>query len=51
MVGTKDDQIKIRGIEDYTIPSAEREFTVLEDDEKSGNESSLKRLILIILIT
>ena len=31
--GTEDDQkIKIRGIEDYTVPSTEREFTLLEDD-------------------
>ena len=42
--GTRDDQIKIRGIEDYTIPSAEKEFTVLEDDEKSGNESEFKEV-------
>ena len=37
--GTEDDQIKIRGIEDYTMHSAEREFTLLEDDEESGSES------------
>ena len=34
--GTEDDQIKIRQIEDYTMPSAEREFTLLEDDETRG---------------
>ena len=37
--GTEDDQIKIRGIEDYTMSSAGREFTFLEDDEESGSES------------
>ena len=37
--GTEDDQIKIRGIENFTMPSAEREFTVLEDDKDSGSES------------
>ena len=33
---TKVDQIKIKGIEDYTIPSAELEFTLLGDNEESG---------------
>ena len=37
--GTEDDQIKIRGIENFTMPSAEREFAVLEDDKDSGSES------------
>ena len=30
---------KIRGIEYYTMPSAEREFALLEDDKESGSES------------
>ena len=37
--GTEDDQIKVTGIEDYRMPSTEREFTLLEDDEESGSES------------
>ena len=37
--GTEDDQIKIRGIEDYKMPSAERKFTLLEDEKGSGSES------------
>ena len=37
--GTEDDQIKIRGIEDYAMPSAEREFTLLKDDKEKGSES------------
>ena len=37
--GTEDDQIKVMGIEDYRMPSTEREFTLLEDDEESGSES------------
>ena len=32
-------KIKKRGIENYTISSAEREFNLLEDDEESGSES------------
>ena len=30
---------KIRGIEDYKMPSAEKEFTLLEDDKERGSES------------
>ena len=37
--GTEDDQIKVTGIENYRMPSTEREFTLLEDDEESGSES------------
>ena len=36
--GTENDQIKIRGIEDYTMPSAEREFTLLDDDGENEYE-------------
>ena len=32
---TKVDQVKVKGIEDYTMPSAELEFTLLEDNEES----------------
>ena len=39
MDGTEDDQIKIRRIEDCTMPSGERKFTLLEDDEESESES------------
>ena len=37
--GTEDNQIKITATEDYTMTSVEREFTFLEDDDKSGSES------------
>ena len=37
--GTEDDQIKVMGIEDYRMPSTEREFTLLEDDEEGGSEN------------
>ena len=37
--GTEDNQIKVRWIEDKTIPSAEREFTLLEDYKESESES------------
>ena len=37
--GTEDNQIKVTWIEDYTIPSAEREFTLLEDYKESESES------------
>ena len=37
--GTEDDQIKTMGIEDYTLPSAERKFTLLENDEERWSES------------
>ena len=30
---------KIREIEYYAMPSAEREFALLEDDKESGSES------------
>ena len=39
MDGTEDDQIKIRGNEAYTMPSAEWEFTFLVDDKESGSEN------------
>ena len=37
--GTEDDKMKISGIEEYTMPPAEREFTLLEDDKESGSDS------------
>ena len=37
--GTEEDQIKIRGDADCTMPSAEREFNLLDDNEESGSES------------
>ena len=37
--GTEHYQIKTRGIEDYTMPFTEMEFTLLEDDEESGSDS------------
>ena len=43
MDGIEDDQIKIRGIENYTMPSAERKF-LLEDYEKSGSQSEFKQV-------
>ena len=42
--GTEDDQIKISGIEGYVMLSAEREFTLLEDDEESGSESEFTKV-------
>ena len=36
--GSEDDQIKVRGIKDNTMPSTEREFTLLKDDEETGSE-------------
>ena len=39
MNGTEDDQIKIKGDADYTMPSAEREFNLLDDNEECGSES------------
>ena len=42
--GTEDDQIKIRVIEDYTMSSAEKEFTLLKDDKESGRESEFTLL-------
>ena len=39
MDGTKDDQIKVRGIEDYAMLFAERKFTLMKDDKETGNES------------
>lgn len=36
---TEGNQTKIREIEDYTVPSTEREFPLLEDDEESRSES------------
>ena len=39
MDGTEDDQIKIGEIKDYTMPSVEKEITLLEDDEENGSES------------
>ena len=36
---TEGNQTKIREIEDYTVPSAVREFPLLEDDEESRSES------------
>ena len=35
---SRDDQIKIRGIEDYTMPPPVRKFTLLEDDQASGSD-------------
>ena len=37
--GTEHYQIKTRGIEDYTMPFTEMEFTLLEDDKESGSDS------------
>ena len=37
--GTEDDQIKVRGIEDYAMLFAERKFTLMKDDKETGNES------------
>ena len=34
--GTEDDQIKIRRIEEYTTPSGERKFTLLEESESES---------------
>ena len=39
MDGTEDDQIKVRGIEDYAMLFAERKFTLMKDDKETGNES------------
>ena len=38
------DHIKIKGIEDYRTPSAERKFILLEDDEESGSESNFEEV-------
>ena len=35
--GSEDDQINVRGIKDNTMPSTEREFTLLKDDEETGS--------------
>ena len=45
--GTEDDKMKISGIEDYTMPSAEREFTLLEDDKESGSESEFMEVDIV----
>ena len=37
--GTEDDQIKLWRIVDYTVFSAEKDFTLLKDNEESGSES------------
>ena len=42
--GTEDDQIQVGGIDDYTMPSVERKFTLLQDYEESGNESEFKEV-------
>ena len=39
MDGTEDDQIKVRGNEDYAMLFAERKFTLMKDDKETGNES------------
>ena len=39
MDGTEDDQIKVRGIENYAMLFAERKFTLIKDDKETGNES------------
>ena len=41
--GTEDDQLKIRGTEDYTLPFALRE-TDPEDDEENGSESDFSEV-------
>ena len=41
--GTEDDQLKIRGTEDYALPFALRE-TDLEDDEENGSESDFSEV-------
>lgn len=41
--GTEGDQLKVRGIEDYTMSFAERE-TVPEDDEENGRESDFSEV-------
>ena len=44
MVGTEDDQIKLWRIVDYTMLSAEKDFTVLKDDEESESESKFTKV-------
>ena len=39
MDDTEDDQIKVRGIEDYAMFFAEWKFTLIKDDKETGNES------------
>ena len=42
--GTEDDQIKIKRIEDYEMPSSEREFTLLKDVKGGGSESQFTKV-------
>ena len=44
LVGTEDDQIKLWRIVDYTMLSAEKDFTVLKDDEESESESKFTKV-------
>ena len=44
LVGTEDDQIKLWRIVDYTMLSAEKDFTVLKDDEESESQSKFTKV-------
>ena len=44
MVGTEDDQTKLWRIVNYTMLSAEKDFTVLKDDEESESESKFTKV-------
>ena len=42
--GIEEGQIILRKNEDYAMPSTERNFTLLEDEEESGSESEFKEV-------